>query len=469
MLLLAALSSPGPRPGTAAQGPVPSPTHYDLSIALDVPAERLEGTARISLANASSEPVTEVPFLLYRRMRVAGAENERGDRLAVRQDLVPFEDFPALVVTRAVVTLPAPLAAGAGTTITLRWEGTLQGYAETGMAYIQDRIGPDFTILRDDAWAYPRPGSPSLASLRGAPPPVFSYRAAITVPADLVVANGGRLLGVDSTAGRATYVYESLRPSWRMDFAIARYGLLHAGPIRIYYFEGEEAGAGRVARAASDALALLGRWFGPLGASDGLAFIEIPDGWGSQRDETAIIQTAAAFRDSTRLPEVYHEVSHLWNVPDLDRPSPRLQEGLATYLSYRIEGAVTGTAALDSMANRVLTRLRRELPDHPRWREVPPVRYGAEGLTDLSYRVGALFFYLLERLEGPGNFDRAWREYFQSHREAGGTTREFVEVARAASRVDPGRLFEEWLFSTGWAAQVEAREDINALLDHYRE
>ena len=74
--------------------------------------------------------------------------------------------------------------------------------------------------------------------------------------------------------------------------------------------------------------------------------IEVPDGWGSQADVTCILQTAAAFRDPARLVEVYHEVSHLWNVPATDLPSPRWDEGLATFLQFRMADERDGTTRL---------------------------------------------------------------------------------------------------------------------------
>jgi aminopeptidase N len=470
--LLAVLPLAGMQAGTPSvtpdSGVVLSPRHYDLVINIDYASGTLQGTARIALQNPSNTPVSQVSLLLNRSMQVASATTEDGRKLVFTQQVVPFTDFEELRATQVLVELPQPLPSQAETTIQLAYGGPLHGYAETGMSYIQDHISRDFTILRDDAWAYPKPGYPSLAVLRSSAEASFRYRTTITVPADLVVANGGRLVAREEDGGKATYTYASVQPSWRMDFAIAPYQIVTAEPVRIYYLPGDAAGAERVGRAAQDALGLLARWFGPLATNDGLAFIEIPDGWGSQADVTTIIQTAAAFRDSTRLYEVYHEVSHLWAVPPLERPPPRIEEGLATFLSYRIAEEVAGRAAIDSQSTLLLERLRRGLPDHPRWREVPLIDYGAAELTDLSYRVGALFFYLMYRIEGPQAFDHILAAFYQQYGQSGATTGAFATLAERAAPVDLHGLFRDWIFGVGWVERVSESADLQTLLESYQ-
>lgn len=81
-------------------------------------------------------------------------------------------------------------------------------------------------------------------------------------------------------------------------------------------------------------LDLYTQWFGPLQQYQGYAVIEIPDGWGSQADVTSIIQAAAAFKETERTQEVYHEISHLWNVEEKEALPPRWNKGLAMFLHY---------------------------------------------------------------------------------------------------------------------------------------
>ena len=444
-----------------------SPTRYVLGLEMDYDAGVLRGSARITIQNPAAESVREASLLLYRLMRVTAVRDERGKELAFTQTVVAFEDFSKQQVNRILVTLPEPLMPGTRTTIEIRYEGHLLGYAETGMRYIQDRIDTGFTILRDDSYAYPRPGYPSSAVNRSAPEAAFSYSARITVPMGLTVANGGRLEGTDTLGKAVTFRYSSLKPSWRIDFAIAKYTKLAAGPIRVFHLPGDEAGADGVAQAAEQALGLYTRWFGPLRESTALTFIEIPDGWGSQADVTTIIQSAAAFKDPQRHREVYHEISHLWNVPPTDRPSPRWNEGQASFLEYLVTQEVTGKPIVDARANQLLDWLRGSLPARAAWREVPLADYGRAGLTDLSYSVGAVYFDLLYRLAGPEAFNKIIGSFAAEFGVRGGSTKDFVDVVRKTARPDLSRLNDDWIFTTAWANRVEHSTSIQELEAYY--
>lgn len=445
-----------------------SPVRYEIGVEVDYQAELLRGTTRLILENPSTTPVQQVSLLLYRLLRVDSVRDDRGSVLPYTQSVVSFTDFRPLQVNHVVVTLPRPLAPGQRTTLQLGYSGSLLGYAETGMEYIKDRIDTAFTILRDDSWVFPQPGIPSIMAFRSAPPRSYSYAARITVPRGLRVVNGGRLDGVDTLPNARTFRYSNERPAGRMDFAIARYGEISDGAIRIFYLPGDSLAAAGVARAAAAALDLLTSWFGPPGATSGLTFIEIPEGWGSQSDGPTIIQTAAAFRDPQRYDEVYHELSHWWNVPSTDRPSPRLEEGLASFLQYLVTEKVTGKPTVDAKVTQVMERLRKGLPDNPAWRQTPLVEYGRSGSTDLSYRVGAVFFDLLYRLAGPEAFNRIIRTYTTDFGAKGGSTRDFVEVISQSAAVDLSPLVSDWLYTVRWTDRLQAYQDIQALTAYYR-
>ena len=166
-------------------------------------------------------------------------------------------------------------------------------------------------------------------------------------------------------------------------------------PIRVCYLAGDEEGASGVAQAAEYALSRFTEWFGPRPTESTLTFIEVPDGWGSQTDVTTIIQSAGAFTDPSRHREVYHEVSHLWNVMQTDSPSPRWEEGLASFLEFLLKEEVAGEPAVAQLAEWLFGVLEESIERRPELRGVPLIEYGKENLTDISYRSGALFFDLL--------------------------------------------------------------------------
>jgi hypothetical protein len=445
-----------------------SPTHYELAVEVDYDAEILRATAGIVVRNPAAESVRQASLLLYRLLRVKTVRDDHGKELAFSQAVVAFEDFGQLQVNQILVTLGEPLAPGAQTTIGIQYEGYLLGYSETGMGYVKDRIDPEFTVLRDDSYAYPSPGVPSSAVNRSAPEAAFTYSARITVPKGLIVANGGRLEGIDTVGNRAVFRFSSLKPSWRMDFAIAKYTLLTAAPIRVYYLPGDELGAAGVAEAAKRALEVYKGWFGPLGETTGLTFIEIPNGWGSQADVTTIIQSAAAFKDPKRHREVYHEISHLWDVPVTDRPSPRWNEGLASFLEYLVTQETTGKAEVDAQANTLIEWLRGALPTHEAWKTVPLVDYGRAGLTDLSYSVGAVYFDLLYRLVGRETFNKIISDYLAEFRTRGGSTKDLTDVVRKTAKRDLSQLNNDWIFTTAWTDRVEHSAKIQDLEAYYR-
>ena len=64
----------------------------------------------------------------------------------------------------------------------------------------------------------------------------FDYTINVTVPEDLVVANGGTLIGKEESGPIVRYSYCSRKPSWRMDIAIADYGILKKGRNTMFYF-----------------------------------------------------------------------------------------------------------------------------------------------------------------------------------------------------------------------------------------
>jgi hypothetical protein len=444
-----------------------SPVHYELDVRVDYEEETIAGIARITLTNHTDEAAPEISLLLYRLMRVDTLFLAGRGELSYTQQVVSYDDFPKLQVNHIVAVLDPPMAPGDKLTVEIGYGGHLLGYAETGMRYIQDHVSPDFTILRDDARAFPQPGYPAWAVNSAAPRPAYDYLAHITVPDSLTVANGGELVEVLKEEGKSTYVYRSLRPSWRMDFAIARYATINAQPIRIFHFVEDSVGARAVADAAAAAFETFESWFGPLADTTTLTFIEIPDGWGSQTDATAIIQSAAAFRDTSRHHEVFHELSHLWNVPPTDLPSPRWNEGLASFLEYLVTETITGRHAVTPRMNFLMKWLRDTLPSRESWPTIPLVRYGEEGMTGLSYRVGALFFDQLYRMLGTDEFHDLIGEYYRRYNVSGGSTDDLVRLVRDRGGTRADALIEDWLFTTHWTELVVQFDTAQELADHY--
>lgn len=444
------------------------PVRYELDVAIDYERATLQGTAQITVRNRAAVPQTELPLLLYRLLTVTTARDTQGGALSFIQGVRSVDGFPRLQVNGISITLPDSLPPNDTTTVAIGYEGYLLGYVETGMRYIQDRIDTAFTIIRDDAYAFPTIGVPSLAGLRGRTRWRFHYIARVTVPATLVVANGGRLLDRTERDGLATYTYVDRVPAWRLDLAIARYGILDAGGARVYYLPGDSAGAAMVARAVEGAWRLYTEWFGPLREERSYSVIEIPEGWGSQADRTAILQTAAAFRDPRRWLEVYHEVSHLWNVTELDAASPRWNEGLAMFLQYLTAERLEGRPVLGEQIAATIALLEERFASHAEERDAPLIRYGSVGLTNLSYQTGMVLFAALYELVGSEQFNRIVGGFYQRYAGSGATTDDFVRFAKTTATVDLTAFFNDWVYTSRWTDHLRRGVSIDKLIAPYR-
>jgi len=428
----------------------------------------MDGSARLTVRNEGSVPVREIPFLLYRLLTVRGVRDASGVPLPFTQQVIAFEDEPRKQVTSAVVILPQPLGPGEAASVEVAYGGFLAGYVETGSLYIKDRISEEFTIVREDGEAYPTVRPASHRGRREAGLQPFDWAARITVPSTHAVASGGELVERVTKSGWTTFVYRGVRPAWRLDFAIARYEVVEKAPLRIYSLPGDSAGADRLLKAGTAALADLERRFGPRPGAGGLAVIEIPDGWGSQASEAAIIQSAAAFRDPARTRELYHELTHLWNPPPLDRPDSRWNEGLASFLEDLLAERLDGRKVVRDGAERMAKYLRERVAKEPRLTRVPMSDYGREALTDYSYSVGALLFYFLYRTAGEETFDAILRGFIEESRERGGRASDLAARAKLLGGDGAGRLFREWFETTAWTDLLSRTASVEELVPRYR-
>jgi hypothetical protein len=444
-------------------------TSLVLVARLDYEEGSLDGSLTFSVENVSGRPATEVPLLLNRLMVFRNARDSEGNPLSVRQDVVTFIDHPKFQASYAVVSLARPLPPGSETTLAVDFSGHLVGYTETGMLYVQDRINEEFTILRTDALAFPSVGGPSWRINRSAPRRDFEFRAEISVPERLTVASGGELVERRVNDGVATFVYRSTAPVPFLNLPIAEFGLLSKSGIRVYYFPEHADGAKRVLERARSALELLGQWFGPLGQPPRVAVMEIPKGWGSQASLTGgIIQTADVFENPDSLQPLYHELSHLWNAPDEERPSPRWNEGLATFLQFLLAERLDGSQDIDATVERSALRLLQAIESESAHQGVPFARYGHAQMTDYSYRTGFVMFYFLHELLGEKEFNRALGGYYQQFRDASGSFDDLVEIANKTSSRNLKIFFDDWFYTVRWQAKLKRAESVAALLESYR-
>ncbi|MFQ5608413.1 MAG: M1 family aminopeptidase, partial [Candidatus Zixiibacteriota bacterium] len=330
-------------------------------------------------------------------------------------------------------------------------------------------VDTGFTILRPDARAYPMIGVPSFAASRAIGLPTYDYLVSVTTPEYLTVANGGALVDKRASNGQVTYTYRNLKPAWRMDIAIARYLTLESGGNRVFCFTGDSAGGVRVLKQLKRTLDLYTDWFGPLRGADAFTVIEIPDGHGSQADVTSIIQTAATFKNPERSVELYHEISHLWNVVPTEAHPPRWNEGLAMFLQSYTADVFDGTNQLAEVAKRRWKSLGEMISENPERRNIAMIDYGKENVTGMSYSVGMIMFYLLNDLAGEEMFMHIIGEYYRRYHDTGAGTEELVSLVRELAGDSVAAFLREWFYTTKPARYAVSRISLDELLERYRE
>lgn len=443
------------------------PARYDLTARVDLTARRVDATARITILNQGAGATSSAALLLYRLMRVKQVRDERGAPLAYRDRVIEFLDHPTWQVHQIIVALPRPLAPRDSITLDVAYGGYMLGYSETGWTYLHDRIDSTYSLLRMDTYAYPELRPPSHLIARRVALPNYDYRARITVPAGFIVANGGELLSRRDTVGWTTFEFRNLKPAWRMDFAVAPFVVRREGTLTVYHLAADSVGAERVMKSTQRGLTLFTRWFGPLQRPTPFALLEIPDGWGAQADVTSILEPAAAFRDSLSIHEVYHELSHLWNVVPTDSSSPRWAEGLASFVEDLAVDSLNGRSVSDRNAQWLVGRLRQMVVRDPRVSTVPLADYGKQSMTDYSYSVGGLAFYLMYHVMGHDAFTRLVRDYYAKYAISGGSTDQFFAMARRVSPVPIDALINDWITTTRWTSLI-GTQDALGLVGRYR-
>jgi aminopeptidase N len=450
------------------QDPVPLlARHLDLDLTVHYETRNLEGTATWVLENVGPDPVSEVPLQIGRLMTARAATS--GDSpVSFIQDVVVYEDWPRRQVTQLRLFPDSPLAPRERRAFTLSYSGPLVPSSETGMRYVKDDIDRSFTLLRSESFAFPQLAQPSLAANRKAPREDFTYRLRITAPSDLIVATGVPESSKEPTDSLTTWEFETGRPVPFLNIGVAPYEVISADGLTVFHFPEDKDGAARLLKAMVDAIALYENWFGPHEGGAAVHVIEIPSGWGSQASITGgIILTADAFENADQLEQLYHELAHLWHPADLDRPAPRWNEGLATFLQYRVASTQDASdlgQVMERLARSQLERFGRR----PELSEVAMIDYGRAEATGFSYGTGALMFYALFRTLGEAEFDALLGEWFRQYRADGSSTRQLVELLLARSGPGVETLLQDWLFSADWHRKLQESESLDSLISTYR-
>ncbi len=470
-LATAALAFAAPDQALAAAKTALDIQSYELRVDLDlthardeISDNRLHGTAQITLRNQSGAPIDTVPEVLNRLLQLKTATDADRHSLAIDQRLTELKDWETFQVRAATIHLKTALAPNQTAKLTLIYEGELAGYQETGMDYVRERLDPAFTILRPENFSYPNLAEPTKDAVFarwGNDADVFNQHLIATVPKGERVIYSGTLVAERKGEKTTTFDYVSRQPSGFFVATVGPYAELDRGSSRVIFFEQDRKNAERLGDALVRGTDVLRSWLGPM-PSQGIEIVEIPDSYGSQTISPMIIQTADAFRDEGELNQLYHELSHVWDVKDTDPASCRYNEGLAMFMSALVEEKADNKATAPAdMAKRLFKSAQRMLEQDATARSLPIAAYGQQGKTDFSYTVGGVFFALLHHAVGQEKFLEFIHTYRQTHPK-GASFVMFVSAVRALGPV-PNRLANEFLVGTAGIDKLRATHSFEEL------
>lgn len=446
----------------------PQVTHYSLRLQLFPKESNLEAGARLTVSNTTRAPQTEIPFLLYRLLEVRSVGDEEGE-LEFSQAVVKDADEPNLQMNLVRVRLRAPLPPGESTTILINYRGSVFGYPEV-WAYVRDTVAEEYSLLRVDSFSYPVLAGPSQSERLGMLNRKFTYDLQVTVPADYVVATGGRPTGTRSEGPRVTFSFASRVPTWRMDIAAARFKMVSDGNLAAYVLPEHESGGRNVLVEMKRVVSFYSQRFGELENHPGYTAIEIPGGWGSQAAEFYFLQTAAAFTDPSRIGEVYHEIAHGWNA----RPKPEVQrcrwfdEAFASYLEALAVREFQGQEAFAQEMEQARTIFLRWVEADRRHFETPIADYGKYEMGGLSYTKGAWSLYVLHELIGEDSFRELVRRLRTDFGEQGVDFGDFQRLAEELAKRSLKKYFEEWFFSAESSRLLADNLPLKQIVARYR-
>ncbi len=465
-------------PANPGEGPMeektklPRITHYDLRLHLFPKENNLIAEASMTVRNTTSETISEIPFILYRLFDVEEVTDGQGRPLSARRTVVKFSDEKSLQVSFVVVRLDRPLPLGESAVVRMNYAGAMWGYPEV-MAYVRDRIDENYSLVRPDSLAYPMLASPSFQGMMEAFRSAFTYRVEVEVPDGLIVACGGRPVSTQRKAGTTVFLFESFKPTWRLDVAAAKFKVVEDknSGIRIYVIPGDEAEAPRIFETAKKSFRFFTELLGDVGDFPGFTIIEVPEGWGGQAADFYILQPAAAFRDKSRTSELYHEIAHNWNA----RADPGIQrcryfdEAFTSYfegLAIReFEGEEAFKAYMDRRRDQFLRAGERDEKNFT----TSIADYWKEERGSNSYTKGAWSLYVLHRAFGEEDFLKLVSGFVHEYRVRPADFKDFQVFAEKTVGKSLDAFFKEWIYGVESSRQLREKFEISQIAARYRQ
>ena len=450
---------------------LPNTLEYSIDLIIEYDSKKLYGKCEMKISNESDEPIKNVPILLYRLLTVNAVENENDESLPYSQSIMSISGWEEIQVNFINISLNRLLSPGEERIIILEYEGFLFGYSAEGWRYVKDHIDKNFTLISTDGYGYPVIGYPSEKGMMKVAQQQYDYQIKVTIPEGVHAVTGGRLIEKTRTDDKATYIFHSKKPSWRLDIAISDYKMLESGENKVFYFANDSTSAVTIMKAMQDSYELYTSWFGELDNYMGFSIIEIPEGYSSQQDVAAIILSAENFKESSDMRTIYHEIAHSWNVRNMDdQPSRFETEGFAQLMQFLLlEKLDNKENAVAEAAQDFLERVRNRFIENQEYQNIPIKDYGIYDMTDFSYTLGMAVFAILYDLVGQENFNTLIGSFYSANNKKGATLDDFINHCKELATSDLEKFFDDWIYTTRGVKLVVEGKTYDELIEYYRE
>ncbi|MBN1895894.1 hypothetical protein JW906_15515 [bacterium] len=450
---------------------LPNTIDYKLDLRIDYATKKLFGKCEITILNETNQPIKNVPILLYRLLSVKNVANENNVSLPFSQSITSISGWEQIQVNFIEISLGKILSPGEQSKINLEYEGYLFGYSAEGWRYVKDHIDKSFTLIRTDGFGYPIIGYPNERDMMKIAQQQYDYLINVTVPNEMIVVTAGKLIEQTKTDNESKFVFHSKEPSWRLDIAISDYNIFEKGENKVYYFTSDSLGAQKVMSALQSCFEIYTEWFGPLDNYQGFSIIEVPEGYSSQKDITAIILSAENFDESREMHTIYHEIAHSWNVTNLDVQPCRFEsEGFAQFMQFLMaEKLDNNENAVSEAAQRNLDRVRNAFKEKEECQSIPIKDYGVHDMTDFSYTLGMVVFALFYDIIGQEYFNEIIKSFYKENHLKGATLNEFIHHCKRIAPIDLESFFDDWIYTTRGIKLVVGGKTFNELKEYYKD
>ncbi|UGQ45739.1 M1 family metallopeptidase [Massilia endophytica] len=443
----------------------------DLALRVDPATKSIAGDAALTFL--ATAPVSRIAVELDRNLPVSFASV---DGVALAPSAISNEEG------RLYLTLPSPLAAGASTTVRIRYSGVphvakrapwdggfVWSKTEDGLPWIATAVegeGCDLIL-------------PCIDHPQGKPKQIDMH---VTVPAPLVAAGNGISAGMDEKDGWRTYHWRAKNPStYGISLNIGPYEMLSGEydsrygnkiPLRMWYLKGHDKKAAGLFEEFAPMLAFFESYIGPYPFGDEkMGVVETPH-LGMEH------QTINAYGNGyAKSPLGYdwllhHELSHEWfgnQMTNADWDDMWLHEGFGSYMQPLYLQHMRGEAAFHSELFNQRKQIANKAPivsgKPMRIEDVYKDERGGPGLD--IYVKGSLVLHTLRNLIGDDAFFRATRRmvYGTETPRPGNfqprysSSKEFIAIVKEVSGRDLGWFFDAYLYQAALPELVEERKD----------